>query len=177
MFDEFVMNRLKKTWVFSPALLAGLLSGLNVYAGDYRYEYEDDPVPSTIKEVDNLQALAALAREKRVPILIEFSTPWCMYCETLEKEILEPLLKSDDFRQRVIIRKLEVNDYSDIIDFTGQLQTSIDLAMSMKVNFYPTLIFFNAEGKEISRRLVGITVVDYVFEEIEKRLVWAEKAL
>ncbi len=163
--------------MFSVVLLAGLSSGLDVRAGDYRYEYEDDPVPSAIKEVDDLQKLAVLARERHVLILIEFSTPWCMYCEALEKEILEPMLKSGDYRQRVVIRKLEVNDYSQVIDFTGQSRASVDLAMSLKVDFYPTLIFFNAEGKEISHRLVGITVLEFVFDEIEKRLVRAENAL
>ncbi len=177
MFDEFVMNRPGKTRMFSLVLLAGLLSGLDVHAGDYQYEYEDDPVPSMIKGVDDLQKLAMLAREKRVPILIEFSTPWCTYCEALEKEILEPMLKSGDYHQRVVIRKLEVNDYSQVIDFTGQSRASVDLAMSLKVDFYPTLIFFNAEGKETSHRLVGITVLEFVFDEIEKRLVRAEKAL
>lgn len=163
--------------MFSLVLLAGLLSGLNARAGDYQYEYEDDPVPSMIKEVDNLQKLAVLAREKRVPILIEFSTPWCTYCEVLEKEVLEPMLKSGDYRQRVVIRKLEVNDYSRVTDFSGRSQTRVDLAMSLKVDFYPTIIFFNAEGKEISQRLVGITVLEFVFDEIEKRLVRAENDL
>jgi len=171
------MNRPEKTWMFLLVLLTGLLSGLGVHAGDYRYEYEDDPAPSMITSVDDLQKLAMLAREKRVPILIEFSTPWCTYCEALEKEILEPMLKSGDYRQRVLIRKLEVNDYSQVIDFTGQSKTSIDLAMSLEVDFYPTLIFFNAEGEQISHRLVGITVLEFVFDEIEKRLVRAEKAL
>ncbi len=171
------MNRPEKTWMFLLVLLTGLLSGPGVHAGDYRYEYEDDPAPSMITSVDDLQKLAMLAREKRVPILIEFSTPWCTYCEALEKEILEPMLKSGDYRHRVLIRKLEVNDYSQVIDFTGQSKTSIDLAMSLEVDFYPTLIFFNAEGKQISHRLVGITVLEFVFDEIEKRLVRAEKAL
>ena len=47
----------------------------------------------------------------------------------------------------------------------------------MKVDLYPTLVFFDGEGKEISRRLVGITVLEFVSDELEKRLVQAEDEL
>lgn len=171
------MNRQRKGLMPSLVLLAGLWSGLDVLAIDYQYEYEDDPVPSMIKEVHDLQQQAALARKHRIPLLIEFSSPWCSYCEVLEKEILEPMLKSGDYRSRVIIRKLEVSDYNKVIDFTGQSQVSVDWAMSMKVDLYPTLVFFNGEGNEISHRLVGIAVLEFVSDELEKRLVLAEDGL
>ena len=167
------MNRQRKRLMLTMVLLAGL----DVLAVDYQYEYEDDPVPSMIKEVYDLQEQAALAGKHRIPLLIEFSSPWCSYCEVLEKEILEPMLKSGDYRHRVIIRKLEVSDYNRVINFAGRSQASVDLAMSMKVDLYPTLVFFNGEGKEISRRLVGITVLEFVSDELEKRLVQAEDGL
>ena len=171
------MNRQRKRLIPSLVLLAGVLSGLDVLAIDYKYEYEDDPAPSMIKEVHDLQQQAALAGKNRIPLLIEFSSPWCSYCEALEKEILEPMLISGDYRHRVIIRKLEVSDYNNVIDFAGQSQASVDLAISMKVDLYPTLVFFSGEGKEISRRLVGITVLEFASDELEKRLVQAEDGL
>lgn len=177
MFEELVMIRKRKALVASMVLLAGLSRSLGVHAMDYQYEYEDDPAPSMIKEVYDLQQQAVLAKKNRIPLLIEFSSPWCSYCETLEKEILEPMLISGSYRNRVIIRKLEVSDYNRLIDFDGQPQASLDWAMSMKVDLYPTLVFFNGEGKEISDRLVGIAVLEFVSDELEKRLVQAEKGL
>jgi thioredoxin-related protein len=177
VFERLVMNQRRKTLIPSLIMFAGFLSGLDVLAIDYQYEYEDDPAPSMIEEVRNLQEQAALAGKNRIPLLVEFSSPWCSYCEALEKEVLGPMLKSGDYRGRVIIRKLEVSDYNAVIDFTGQYQASVDLAMSMKVDLYPTLVFFNGEGKEISRRLVGITVLEFVSDELEKRLVQAEGGL
>lgn len=156
---------------------AGLLMASDVRAIDYQYEYEDEPVSTIIEEVTNLQEHAVLARKKGVPLLIEFSSPWCGYCEALEKEILEPMLKNSLFRDQVIIRKLEVSDYNSVIDFAGQPQASTDLAMSMKVDLYPTLAFFNGDGDEISHRLVGITVLEFVSYELEKALAQAQDEL
>lgn len=160
-----------------PILLTGLLAGPEVLAIDYQDEYEDEPAPTSIEEVYNLQEQGALARKKGIPLLIEFSSPWCSYCEALEKEILEPMLKGGQYRDRVIIRKLEVSDYNSIIDFAGQTQDSVNWAMSMKVDLYPTLIFFNGDGVEIGHRLVGITVLEFVSDELDRALVHARDML
>jgi thioredoxin-related protein len=167
------MIRNRKILMRGLGFMAVFLAGPAAFAIDYQYEYEDDPAPSTIKTIHNFEQQAALIREKRVPLLVEFSSPGCSYCELLEKEILEPMLKSSEYSNRVVIRKLEVSDYNKVVNFTGQTLTSVDWAMSINVDLYPTLVFFNAEGKEISPRLVGITVLDFVPEEIDKRLMQA----
>jgi thioredoxin-related protein len=164
-----------KTWLV--VLLASLLTEQGVLAIDYKDEYGDEPEPTMIELVVNLQEQAALARKEGIPLLIEFSSPWCGYCEALEKEVLEPMLKNNQFRKRVILRKLEVNDYSSVIDFTGQSRLSVNLAMSMKVDLYPTLVFFNGRGEEIGQRLVGITVLEFVSDELEKGLAQAQEEL
>ena len=102
------MNRKRKTLKLLLVLPVGLLPGLDVSAIDYQYEYEDGPLLSMVKAVHDLQEQAVLAKKNRVPLLIEFSSPWCSYCEALEKEVLEPMLTNKDYRHRVIIRKLEV---------------------------------------------------------------------
>lgn len=181
MFNELVMTQPGKILTIllylSWQVPAGLLLTADVLAIDYQNEYGDEPAPTTIEEVTNLQQQAMLAREKSVPLLIAFSSPWCGYCEALEKEILEPLLKNSEFSNRVIVRKLEVSDYNSVINFAGQAQASVDLAMSMKVDLYPTLAFFNGDGEEISRRLVGITVLEFVSYELEKALAQAHEEL
>ncbi len=38
------------------------------------------------------------------------------------------------------------------------------------VDLYPTLVFFDANGEEVSQRIVGITVLEYVADELEKAI-------
>jgi thioredoxin-related protein len=141
---------------------------------DYTSEYEEEHTQTKlIKQLTSLKDEATLAREKNIPILVEFSSPWCSYCEALEEKIFEPLITSKDFKDKIIIKKLEVNDYSDITGFDGKVYLSEEISRKYKVKLYPTLVFFNAEGKEISERIIGITVIEYVTEQIENSITTA----
>ncbi len=63
------------------------------YAADFVYEYEEDkPEAAPIAELNSFEAVARAARARGVPILVEFSTPWCRYCEALEQQVLKPLI-------------------------------------------------------------------------------------
>jgi hypothetical protein len=39
-----------------------------------------------------------------------------------------------------------------------------------QVDLYPTLVFFDADGREVSQRIVGITVLEYVAGRLEKAI-------
>lgn len=154
-----------------PITLLLFLSCSHVSAGDYSYEYAEDPVDSTfIKHLTNLEREATQARLKNIPILIEFSTPWCSYCEALEQEVLEPLIVSEEFKDKIIIRKLEVAEYSNIIGLDGKSHSSFDINQRYNIKLYPTLIFIDANGNEISQRIIGITTISYASEVLVKAI-------
>ena len=47
-------------------------------AAEIVYEYEEEPADTAaIPEVTSLQKVADMAKTRGVPILVEFSTPWC----------------------------------------------------------------------------------------------------
>ena len=92
------------------------------------------------------------------------------HCDALEQQVLKPLILSEQYHKRIIIKKLEVNTYSSITGFDGKRYRSDQISRSYGVDLYPTLVFFDARGREISRRIVGITVLDYVAEELEQAI-------
>jgi thioredoxin-related protein len=154
-------------------MLAGCACSLPLYATTkYVYEYEEEQTERapTIPGLTSLRQVADMARSMGVPILVEFSTPWCRYCEALEQQVLMPLILNGKYNKRIIIRKLEVNTYSDITGFDGRQYHSDQISRMYKVDLYPTLVFFNADGREVSRRIVGVTVLDYVAEELERAI-------
>jgi thioredoxin-like negative regulator of GroEL len=56
------------------------------HATEFIYEYEEEQAEvSPIPEINSLKAVADSARTRGVPILVEFSTPWCRYCEVLAR--------------------------------------------------------------------------------------------
>ena len=135
------------------------------------YEYEEEkPEISPIPELSSFEQVARQARARGVPILVEFSTPWCRYCKALEEQILKPLMLNGKYRDQVIIKKLEVNSYASVTGFDGQLYRSDQISRMYDVDLYPTLVFFDADGREISQRIVGITVLEYVAEALEKAI-------
>lgn len=138
---------------------------------NYVYEYEEGRSESMLIEgVTSLEKDSLLARKQNIPILIEFTTPWCSYCEALEQQVLEPLLRSEEFKGKIIIKKLEINDYSEIIGFDGKNYSAYDISQKYKVKLYPTLVFFDSNGKEIKQRIIGITLIDDVTERLDNTI-------
>jgi thioredoxin-related protein len=138
---------------------------------EYIYEYDEGPVDEApVPALTSFSKVAESARAQGVPILVEFSTPWCRYCVALEQQVLKPLILSEKYDKRIIISKLEINTYSSITGFDGKRYRSDEISRSYGVDLYPTLVFFDANGREISRRIVGITVLDYVAEELEQAI-------
>ena len=135
------------------------------------YEYDEEPVDEApVPALTSFMEVAESARAQGIPILVEFSTPWCRYCDALEQQVLKPLILSEQYHKRIIIKKLEINTYSSITGFDGKRYRSDEISRSYGVDLYPTLVFFDARGREISRRIVGITVLDYVAEELERAI-------
>ena len=164
---------------FSMRILFKLLLVIVAWAGvttgyastETIYEYDEEPVDEApVPALTSFMEVAGSARAQGIPILVEFSTPWCRYCDALEQQVLKPLILSEQYHKRIIIRKLEINTYSSITGFDGKRYRSDEISRSYGVDLYPTLVFFDASGREISRRIVGITVLDYVAEELERAI-------
>lgn len=157
-----------------------ILTAVSTFASqpEVQYEYEDDPIDkSVIEQVENFQQLGAQAQQRKLPIMLSYSTPWCEYCEALEKAILEPMLTAGDYDDRIIVRKLMVEDVNSVIDFNGKHMGATDFALQQNVNLYPTLIFYDDKGNEVAPRIIGITVLDFVPHTIDKAIQQSHKTM
>jgi thioredoxin-related protein len=105
---------------------------------------------------DNLQLDAAQARELQLPILLTFSAIDCPYCRQLEQDFLGPMLISGDYTDKVIIRRLILDNGSEATDFDGQRQPVTRIASRYKAWLTPTTVFLDSSGREVAGRIVGI---------------------
>ena len=104
----------------------------------------------------DLQQEGQQAQSRQLPIMLTFSADDCNYCELLEEDFLQPILLSGEYGDRVIIRKLILDDGSSVSDFSGRDIEATQLSDQYRVFVTPTILFVDGEGRELAERMVGI---------------------
>ena len=104
----------------------------------------------------DLQQEGQQARARQLPIMLTFSADDCDYCELLEEDFLQPMLLSGEYQDRVIIRKLILDDGSSVNDFSGKDLEATRLSDHYRVFVTPTILFVDGSGRELAERIVGI---------------------
>jgi thioredoxin-related protein len=119
-------------------------------------EYSALHAAVTVPVASNLQQDGNQAVSQRLPILLTVTSLACSYCELLEQDFLQPMLLGGHYRDKVIIRKLELYPGATVIDFNGQEITASKLSDRYRVFVTPTLLFVDGNGKELAERIIGI---------------------
>jgi len=129
----------------------------------------------TVPAATDLQRLGNQAHSAKLPVLLTFTSVICSYCELLEEDFLQPMLLSGEYRDRVIIRKLELGPGASVTDFDGRNIMSSELSSRYRVFVTPTLLFVDGSGRELAERIVGINTPElfggYLDECIETALL------
>ena len=135
----------------------------------------------SIAELSNLQVEARKVTQNQLPLLIMFSAEHCLYCETVKEEFIKPMLRGGHYTNKVLIRKLELDNHKTLKDFNGIGISARQLASRYKVFVTPTLIFIDAKGQQLTDPLIGIATVDYyggyLDDAINKSLIALKKGL
>ena len=140
------MQRLYKATVFAGAFFCAGLSGLAAGTA----------VPVT----DSLYLDATQASRDKLPIMLVFTGVVCSYCDLLEEEFIKPMLLGGDYTDKVIIRKLVIDNGSRVTGFSGQRIATADLAHEYGVFVTPTILFINPAGYQLAERMVGINTIE-----------------
>ena len=101
----------------------------------------------SIESATDLQKDGGLAQEKGIPVLLEFTMHGCPFCEEVETEVLRPMLISGDYDNKVMVRKVMIDEDSSIVDFNGEKITYEELASRYNVFVAPTLVLVHGNGK------------------------------
>lgn len=116
--------------------------------------------PVQVPQTTDLAADGRLAAERQLPILLVFSAHHCGYCELLEQEILRPMLLSGDYKDKILIRKIILDGVGTLRNFEGEAVDAGSFATLRDVYVTPTILFVDAQGRELAPRLVGINTVE-----------------
>ncbi|HEY0635723.1 MAG TPA: thioredoxin fold domain-containing protein [Gammaproteobacteria bacterium] len=127
------------------SLLASLVAAPIAMAGD-------------IPLIKDLRKEASQAQEKRLPLLVMFSADQCPYCVRIEEDFLKPMHSGGYYDDKVIIRRVKLGSGSGSVnDFDGSRISASELAERYDVSVTPTLVFIDAQGRQLTQKLVGLT--------------------
>ena len=118
----------------------------------------------------DLAAAAAEAREKRIPVLIAFTTRVCPYCRIARRDHLEPMHQSAKWRGKVVMLDMQLDTPDTLRDFDGKTTDVRSFARQHGVRSVPTIMVFDADGKPVASPLVGLLTQDFYSQYIEQAM-------
>jgi thioredoxin-related protein len=116
-----------------------------------------DAVPSSV----DLRQDAASARDINGAVLVAFVGDHCRFCERVMKEFLIPMSGNNDYRGKVVMRRVETSSRAPLRGFNGEPTTPSDFARANGVRMTPTIMLFDDKGEPLGKPLIGLGPVDY----------------
>ena len=117
-------------------------------------------IKSALLEESDFQALSVKMKKESLGLVLMFHAEHCPYCALMENEILSPMIKSKEYDNKVLIRKLQIDESRDIKDFSGKIIEPSELSRRYDATLTPTLVFLDFQGKEKAEKMVGINTVE-----------------
>lgn len=132
-------------------------------------------VESEIPATDNLAQIGQLSRHQGVPVIVFVSRDACPYCRTLRDKILQPMLSAKKFEHRAVLVEISLDRVDPLTGFDNQQVTAQVFGESYRAGITPTLLFLDDEGREVSKRIVGISNLElygfYLQKSIDKAVL------
>lgn len=111
----------------------------------------------------DLKADAEQASRERMPILLLVSQEDCPFCWQIKREILNPMVLSGDYDDRLIMREIFIDAGFRLKDFQGREVEGGDFALRYSVSLTPTLLFLDPQGNPLTDKMVGIQTPEMYF--------------
>jgi len=119
----------------------------------------------------DLRADARLAAQKRQPILLFFSLADCPFCARVRREYLGPMSREPEQAARALYREIPIE--ATLTGFDGTPLAARDLAATLGVKFFPTVVMVDGKGQPLAAPLVGFSVPDFYGAYLEDRIATA----
>lgn len=134
-------------------------------------------VGGEIPMADNFSEIGQLSKQQNIPLVVFVSREACPYCRTLRKSILKPMLAAGKFEQRAILVEVDLDRTGPVTGFENSRITAQKFADYYRAGITPTLLFLDSEGREIGKRIVGISNLELYGFYLQKSIDEALAAL
>jgi len=116
----------------------------------------------------------ALGRKAGIVTVTLFSQEGCAFCVVARDHYLRPLAATRP--AGVVIAEVELGRTRTLLDWQGARRTHAEFARSLGVRFAPTVMFFDAQGRELAPAIVGLSH-DFFGAYLDARISTAQAAL
>jgi len=110
---------------------------------------------------------AEQARQKRLPILVFFTSDTCPYCQEVHDLYLEPMHQRGTYAGRLLIRFVEVSSSTSVRDFDGRRTDHEGFASREGAFITPLIRFYDYTGRELVPPIIGYTSRDFFAGDLE----------
>lgn len=100
---------------------------------------------------DFKEELAVAKQEGKKAIMLFFEMDDCPFCARMKSTILNQSDVQDFFRQNFLMYPVDTNGDTPMTDFSGKDTIEKAFALEHRVRATPTIIFFDLEGKPVTR--------------------------
>lgn len=118
----------------------------------------------------DLEADAEEAEARVVPILVMFSSESCPYCQRVMDEYILPMAADPAYREKVIIRVVELEGALSLVDFEGERMGHAEFADAQGVTLTPAIKFYDYTGAELVPELIGFSSEDFYGYYLEAKI-------
>jgi thioredoxin-related protein len=137
-------------------------------------QHAQPALANDIPSVDDLAAAGSESRQQGIPTVVFVTREACPYCRTLRDEILLPMQRANKFGNRAVLVEVSLDRVEPLTGFDGQPTTAQAFGDRYQAQITPTLLFLDPQGREISKRIVGISNLElygyYLQESIDTAL-------
>lgn len=110
-----------------------------------------------IPQPNNLAAIGRLSSQQDIPVVVFVSREACPYCRTLREGILQPMFAAGKFELKGILVEVSLDRIDPITGFDNSRITAQEFGDYYRAGITPTLLFLDSKGREIGKRIVGIS--------------------
>ncbi len=153
-------SRTRWLTLLSPLVLIATLCTADAVSGD----------EVSIQGIVDMRSEAQMLKSENLVLVLEFSSEYCGYCRKLENLFLLPMQRNAAYDDKILIRTISLDARETMVDLEGRTLSTSEFASRYGVSLTPTLLFLNAEGIEMSERLIGIWSEDFYGGFIDNRI-------
>lgn len=113
---------------------------------------------------------AKKAQVKGIPIMVFFKSETCEYCEVVHELYLGPMFHDEAYKNKVMIRVVDVDGGETLRDFDGRQLDHEEFADQESASFTPIIKWYGPSGKELVSELVGYSSPDFYLKFLERSI-------
>lgn len=136
--------------------------------------HNPDGLPDILPVPLSLRSVAQQAQRRQEPLVLMVTLKGCAFCDVVRNNYLGPMHQ----RGEVVAAQLNMLDRKTALqDLHGLTTTPHAQAQAWKVRIAPTVLFLDAQGREVAERLEGMSSADFYGAYLQDRIERARRAV